>query len=270
MNFSVRLSKTKYPLIMGILNVTPDSFSDGGKYNTKERALARAKQMEREGADILDIGGESTGPGSKEVSLKEELNRVLPVIRAIRAISKVPLSVDTYKARVAEAALHAGADMINDVTALRGDADMARVIAKYRCPVVLMYAKDATARTAIKRKRYKDVIKTIKQFLRARIDYAQKQGVTKDQIITDPGMGHFVSATPRYSYEIIARLRELTESGYPILVGISRKSFLGGTLENRDERGLPITGLACINGACIIRTHEVWETKNFLSLLNMF
>lgn len=250
---------------MGILNVTPDSFSDGGKCNTQEKALLRAKQMERDGADILDIGGESTGPGSKAVSLKEELKRVIPVIQAIRAISRIPISVDTYKAGVAEAALQAGADMINDVTALRGDVKMGRVIAKYKCQVVLMYSKDSTARTAIEEKRYKDVVKTIKQFLRARIDYAQKQGIVKDQIIIDPGMGHFVSALPGYSYEIIARLPELKQLGLPILIGVSRKSFLGGKLENRDERGIPLTALAYINGACIIRTHKVGKTRAFLN-----
>ena len=262
------LQMHKRPIIMGILNVTPDSFSDGGEFITTKKAVERTKQMERDGADIIDIGGESTGPGSKRVPVQEELRRVIPTIQAIRAKSTIIISVDAYKASVVEAAIHAGANMINDVTALRGDAKMARVIAKYKCPVILMYAKDGTARTTIRKKQYKDVVKTIKTFFLKRIAYGKKQGIAKNQIIIDPGMGHFISAIPRYSYEIIARLQELADLGYPILVGISRKSFLGGNLANRDERGLPLTALAHINGACIMRTHEIKQTRMLFEQLD--
>lgn len=255
-----RLLKKDRPLIMGILNLTPDSFSDGGKFNNLESALKRVKEIEKEGADILDIGGESSGPNSKNVSLEEELNRVIPVLKKIRNHIKIPISVDTYKSKVARQALEEGADIINDITALRGDPKMAKVIASYKCPVILMYSKDKTARTTIKNKKYSDVIQTIKKFLQERISYAKKQGI--NQIIIDPGMGHFVSAIPKYSFEIISRLKEVKSINYPILIGISRKSFLGGQLKDRDEKALPLSTIAYLNGASIIRTHNIKETRN--------
>lgn len=254
----LQLLKQKRPLIMGILNLTPDSFSDGGKFNNPKKALKRAKEIEKEGADILDIGGQSTGPNSKNISSEEELKRVIPILKILRKHIKIPISIDTYKSEVARQALENGADLINDVTSLRGDKKMAKVIAKYDCPIILMYAKDPSARTTIKNKKYKDVIKTIKDFLKSRIKYAKKAGIKN--IIIDPGMGHFVSALPRYSFEIINRLKELKSLKYPILIGISRKSFLGGELKDRDQKALPLTAIAVNHGASIIRTHNVKAT----------
>lgn len=256
-------------LIMGILNVTPDSFSDGGQFMGVKRAVARARAMEREGADIIDIGGESTGPESKTVGVSEEYERVIPVVAALRKRARCAISVDTYKSEIAMSALKQGADMINDVTALRGDPKMGAVVARYKCPVVLMYAKDARARTTIKKKRHTDVVKTISAFWKKRIAYAREQGIKKSKIILDPGMGHFVSALPRYSFEIIARLPELTRLGYPVLIGISRKSFLGGELNARDDHGLPLQAIAALNGARILRTHAVKPLRNFLDSLNV-
>jgi len=247
--------------IMGILNVTPDSFSDGGKFNTLEKALKRAKELEKEGADIIDIGGESTGPDSKEVPLEEELKRTIPIIKELRKITKIPISIDTYKSQVAEQALKAGANMVNDVTALRGDTKMAKVIAKYKCPIILMYSKDKTPRTTVKKLKYKDVIKTIKDFLKKRITYAKKHKIKPSQIIIDPGMGQFISAIPKYSYEIIARLHELKTLGHKILIGASRKSFLGESMKSRIEKGSTISAIAYLNGASIIRTHDVKQIK---------
>ncbi len=248
---------------MGIINLTPDSFSDGGKFNSQKKALSLAKKMEKEGADILDIGGESTGPGSKKVSEKEELKRVISTIKAIRKITKLPISIDTYKAKVAEEALKAGANIINDVTAFRGDKRMANVVKNYGCPIIIMFSKDNTPRTTVKNKKYPDVIKTIKTFLKKQIKYAKSKGINPKQIIIDPGMGQFLSAIPSYSLEIIARLYELKKLNHKILIGISRKSFLGGTMKEREKKALPLSGVAYLNGASILRTHNVKETTEF-------
>ena len=249
--------------IMGIINVTPDSFSDGGKFNTPKKALAQAIRMEKEGACIVDIGGESTGPGSKAVSIKEELKRIIPVIREIKKHTKLKISVDTYKFEVAKTALQAGADMINDVSGLRfGKEKMAKLIAKYKCHIVIMYSKNKTPHATIKQKKYTDVIKTIKEFFDKQISFAEKNGIKRSQIILDPSMGQFISAISKYSYEIIARLNELKSYDLPILIGISRKSFLGGKLNERDEKGSLLEALAYINGVSIIRTHNVKTTKH--------
>lgn len=254
----------KKSLIVGILNVTPDSFSDGGLYTTVRAALKRAREMEREGADIIDVGGESTRPKSKPVSAVEEYERVVPVVRALRKRIRLPISIDTYKSAIAEAALKEGADMINDVTALRGDPRMGEIIARYRCPVVLMYAKDGTPRTTIKKKRYSNVVTAVRAFWKERIAHARACGILKSQIILDPGLGHFVSALPKYSFEILIRLPELARLGFPLMLGISRKSFLGRDLASRDDRGLPLQALAILNGARILRTHAVGKLRAFL------
>lgn len=252
---------------MGILNLTPDSFSDGGKFNNQEKALKRVLEMEKEGADIIDIGGESTGPNSAHVSLEEEIKRVIPIFKIIRQNTKLPISIDTYKAKIAELALNEGADIINDVTALRSDQKIAKIAARHKCPIILMYSKDKTPRTTIKNIHYKDVITTIKNFLQKQIKLAKKAGILEENIIIDPGMGAFVSSIPKYSFEIISRLKELTKLGYPILLGASRKSFLGGTMQERNIKGQIISAIAYLNGASIIRTHDVKGTKYILDTL---
>ncbi|OGJ46915.1 dihydropteroate synthase [Candidatus Peregrinibacteria bacterium RIFOXYA2_FULL_33_7] len=248
---------------MGILNLTPDSFSDGGMFVDREKALNRAKQMVSEGAKIIDVGGESTGPGSEDVSEEEELLRIYEVLERISFWRKKEdkdflISVDTYKPFVARELIKLGIDIINDVTAFRfKNGEMAEVVARNCLGVVLMYSKDETARTTRKEIEYDDVVKTIKDFWLDRVDFALKSGVSKRQIILDPGMGAFVSAVPKYSFEILERLRELKELGYPILVGTSRKSFLGGKIEEREEKSRETSFLAIRNGADIVRVHEV-------------
>lgn len=259
------LIKKDRPTIMGILNLTPDSFSDGGEHNKAESAIRRVKQMEEEGADMIDIGGESTGPSSENVSLEDEIERVIPILKAIKKRTNLPISVDTYKAEVAKTALEEGADLINDVTALRGDEKMPEVIRTYGCPIVLMFSKDSTPRTTREEKHYENVTQHIKDFLEERIEFSQKSGIKKDQIIIDPGMGAFISAIPKYSYEVIANLKEFRELTAPILIGISRKSFLGGKLAARDGKSAGLSAVAYLNGASIIRTHNIKET---LSCLN--
>lgn len=256
--------------IMGILNVTPDSFSDGGKFNTIEKALKHAREMEIAGADIIDIGGESTGPGSRDVSEEEELARIMPILKILRPKTKLQISIDTYKSQVAKQALQEGADMINDVTGLRGDAKMAQTAALFNCPIVIMYAKDDTPRTSMNKTTYDDIIETIGDFFIEQIEYAKLHGIKSKNIILDTGMGQFISSDPSYSMEIIERLNELTQK-FPqnrFLLGISRKSFLGGELKDRDELAKPLTELAIQNGASIIRTHDVKSVKDIVDKLS--
>lgn len=246
--------------IMGILNVTPDSFSDGGNLTDAQKIKDVAQKMIENGASILDIGGEASGPGSTDVSLKEELNRVLPALAAIKDL-KTTISIDTHKAEVADQALQNGAQIINDITGLRGDPKMAEVIAKHQAKVVIMYSKDNTPRTSKENTQYEDVIATIKNFFDQQISLAQKAGINKNNIILDPGMGAFVSADSKYSYEILDRLPELKSCNLPILVGTSKKSMHPFPLE---ERLIPsiATGLyAALQGADIIRVHDVNEHR---------
>lgn len=246
--------------IMGILNVTPDSFSDGGKFVDLKKAIAQAKKMVEEGADIIDVGGESSGPGSVGVPLNEELKRVIPVIKAIKNARwgrKIIVSVDTYKSEVARQAILAGAGMVNDVTALRGDPKMAEVVAKSGVAVVLMYSKDKTARTTRSKKRYKDVVATVAEFLKKRAKFAMSRGIAGSRIVLDPGMGAFVSSEPKYSYEILRGLGEIKRLGYPVLVGTSRKSFLPGPISERLGPTVISSLVAIENGADMIRVHDV-------------
>lgn len=266
------LIMSSHPLIVGILNVTPDSYVDGGKYLSVDAAVKRAEECLAEGASILDIGGESTGPGSVDVSLQEELSRVLPIVQAIK--KKFPtlrIAVDTYKADVAREVLSAGASMINDVTAGRGDPAMFAVIAKAKCDYVMMYSKDATARTTKDEKKYDDVIATVHSFLHERRRLAMEAGIAADKIIVDPGLGHFVSADPLYSYEILSNLERFSDLGR-IYVSPSRKSFVASIgnvpVKDRLPATLAATGLALMRGASFVRTHDVKETKNFMESMS--
>jgi len=253
---------------MGVLNITPDSFSGDGLLNSD--FAFHISQLIEEGADIIDVGGESTGPGSKDVSLEEEMRRVKPVIDYIyknKLTDKTVFSIDTYKSEVAEYALNHGFSMVNDVTSLRGDSKMVDVLKKFKPYVILMYSKDPTPRTTKEAVDYKDVLDSVKTFLSDRINFLLKAGFPKDRIIIDPGMGMFISAKPEYSFEIIKRLKELKTLGYPICVGISRKSFLGGKVEERDPISVEWGIKAIENGASIIRTHNV---KLMLAALGLF
>ncbi len=252
-------------LVMGVLNVTPDSFSDGGKFFDTERAVEQALAMERAGADLLDIGGESTRPGAASISAQEELARVLPVLQALRAWIKIPVSVDTQKSEVAEAALDAGAQVINDIFGLKSDPRIAEVAARRRVPLILMHMR-GEPRTMQIGPFARDVIKDVMQGLRQSVVIARKAGVPKSQIILDPGIGFGKSFAQ--NYELLRRLPQLAKLGYPLLVGTSRKGFLGATLA-RDGKPAPpqerIWGTAAtvtasiMNGAHIVRVHDINE-----------
>jgi dihydropteroate synthase len=252
-------------LIMGILNVTPDSFSDGGKYERPELAIERALAMERAGADLLDIGGESTRPGSEETSASEELDRILPVLEGLRGRLKIPVSVDTRRSTIAELAICAGAQIINDVSGLRSDARMAEVAAKHGVPLILMHMR-GEPRTMQRGPFARDVVPDVTLGLRESVAKARKAGVAKSQIILDPGIGFGKSYAQ--NYELIEKLPQLAVLGYPLLVGTSRKGFLGATLERGGKPAPPeerIWGTAAtvtasiLGGAHIVRVHEVAE-----------
>ena len=250
---------------MGVLNVTPDSFSDGGRFFDAERAIEQALAIEQAGADLLDIGGESTRPGSDGVSSKEELARVLPVLQALRGRLKIPISIDTQRSEVAEAALDAGALMINDISGLESDPLIAEVAARRRVPLILMHMR-GEPRTMQAGPFARDVMKDVTRGLRKSVAVARKAGVAKSQIILDPGIGFGKSFAQ--NYELLQKLPQLAKLGCPLLVGTSRKGFLGATLA-RDGRPAPpeerIWGTAAtvtvsiLNGAHIVRVHDVAE-----------
>lgn len=252
-------------LVMGVLNVTPDSFSDGGQFLDPARAIEHAIAMESAGADLLDIGGESTRPGSEEVEASEELGRILPVLEGLRGRIKTPISVDTRRAAVAEVALRAGAEIINDVSGLKNDPRIAEVAAQQRVPLILMHIR-GEPRTMQKAGFARDVLRDVTQGLRKSVSLARKAGVAKSQIILDPGIGFGKSFAQ--NYELLEKLPQLAKLGYPLLVGTSRKGFLGATLARSGKPALPedrIWGTAAtvaasiLNGAHIIRVHDVAE-----------
>ena len=263
-------------ILMGILNCTLDSFFDGSKFINFEEALKRAKKMIDEGADCLDIGGESSGPSSSSVSLDDELCKVIPIIKAIRNESNIWISVDTCKSEVARQSIEEGANSINDVTAMRFDPIMSEVIAKYRVPVVLMYSKDKTPRTSKISFEYEDVIQTIKDFFEERLKFADSKGINKKQIILDPGMGFFISRNEKYSFEVINRISELHEFGLPLMLGPSKKFFLSKvskkTSKNFVERDIPcatVSSLALWQGVSILRYHEVDQGRQLIDTIKL-
>ncbi|MBM3253014.1 MAG: dihydropteroate synthase [Candidatus Omnitrophica bacterium] len=243
---------------MGILNVTPDSFSDGGLYFREKDAINRALQLEEEGADIIDIGGESTRPYSKPVKINEELKRVIPVIRKLVKKIKIPISIDTYKSEVARCALEEGASLVNDISALRQDKRLVEVVKKYNVPVVLMHMK-GSPQNMQDNPRYKDVVSEVINFLRKRIEYLKTNGIKEDNIIIDPGVGF--GKTKAHNLEILNRLDEFKALERPILIGTSRKSFIRKVLNLEvDERvfGTAATvAVSIMKGAHIVRVHDV-------------
>ena len=248
----------EYTHVMGILNVTPDSFSDGGHYLDADRAVAHAKAMVVEGATLIDIGGESSRPGAVPVPAEEELSRVVPVIRALAGAVDVPLSVDTYKACVARHALEAGAHLVNDITALHGDAEMAAVVAEMEAGVILMHIQ-GTPRTMQLAPHYDDVVDEIRQWLQARVQLAEASGIAPERIIADPGIGF--GKTTAHNLEILKRLNAFRELGKPMLIGTSRKAFIGTVLDlPLEERGEGTVATVCwaiAHGADIVRVHDV-------------
>ena len=258
---TLRLSR---PAVMGVLNVTPDSFSDGGRFAVAEAAVRHALRMADEGAAIIDIGGESTRPGAEPVNEQEELDRVVPVIEAIRRELDIPISVDTSKPAVMRAAADAGADMINDVYALRGEGALETAV-ELQKPVCLMHMQ-GEPRTMQNEPKYTDVVADVTQFLAQRVQQCIAAGVAGDLIIIDPGFGF--GKTPAHNIELLANLRQLLDVGPPVLIGVSRKATLGA-ITGRDVRSrlaasLAAAVLAVNAGASIVRVHDVAETVDAL------
>ena len=246
-------------LVMGIINATPDSFSDGGSFLDPQAALAHGLRMVAEGAEILDVGGESTRPGAQGVSADEEIQRVLPVIRALRRESRVLISIDTSKAAVARAALDAGADIINDVTGLRGDPDMSALAASSKAGVVIMHMQ-GEPRTMQVSPAYDDVVSEVGEFFRQALAGAIASGIDPMCIALDPGIGF--GKSPEHNRRLLAELSAFLPLGRPLLVGVSRKSFLGwlagsAAMDDRFWPGVALTSLCRERGARILRVHDV-------------
>lgn len=254
-------------LVMGVLNITPDSFSDGGKYLEKEKALKRVMEMMDEGADIIDIGGESSRPGSKPVSLNDELDRVIPVVQEIAKAGDIPISIDTTKAEVARQAIENGVDIVNDISAFRFDTDMAGVCAKYDMPVILMHMR-GTPETMQKDLTYDDLMSEIFEYLYERVDFAKGAGIKSEKILIDPGIGFGKSMED--NLKIINRLEEFKGFGLPIVIGTSKKSFIGKTLnldiDDRLEGTAATVAAAILKGANIVRVHDVKEMKRVVDM----
>jgi len=262
-------------LLMGVLNVTPDSFSDGGDFFDAKRAVEHALAMKRDGADIIDIGAESTRPGSNKIPAAEELRRLLPVLQALRGKLKIPISVDTRKSKVAEIAIGAGADIINDISGLRHDPELARVAAKHGAALVLMHMR-GTPRTMQKGPFARAVIKDVVGGLQQSIAIAKKFDVPRAQVVIDPGIGF--GKTYTQNYELLAKLSEVAKLGYPLLVGTSRKGFLGATLARKGKPALvedrlfataATVAASILNGAHIVRVHDVKEMKEVAIVADM-
>jgi dihydropteroate synthase len=251
---------------MGIINVTPDSFSDGGKFLDPEVAVSHALSLEEQGADIIDVGGESTRPGSDPVTMEDELSRVIPVIQGIRQKSQIVISIDTYKAEVADKALNAGANWVNDISGLRHDTAMVEVAYKWECPLVVMHMK-GQPKTMQHNPHYQDVIAELHTFFRERIEYLNKSGIKK--LILDPGIGF--GKRLEDNLNIIRHLDKFNVFGLPLLIGTSRKSFIGTItgqpVEKRLAGSLASQLWSVLHGVQVIRTHDVAETKDSLEII---
>jgi dihydropteroate synthase len=255
------------PHVMGIVNVTPDSFSDGGKYSSVDLAVEHALQLITEGADILDIGGESTRPGADPVGLEEELRRVIPVIEALSKVTTVPLSIDTYKPEVMRAAIQAGADIVNDICALREDGAL-EIVANSNAGVCLMHMQGIPQTMQIN-PQYSDVVAEVKQFLADRVDACLAHGIASERIMLDPGFGF--GKTTAHNVALIQHLDSFTALGFPLLVGLSRKSVLGriagGDEQQRLHAGLAASVISVMKGAKIVRVHDVKATVDALKVV---
>lgn len=251
------------PAIMGILNVTPDSFSDGGRYRSTDAAFAQAQTMVLEGCDVIDIGGESTRPGAEKVSAKEELQRVIPVISHLSTQLDTPISIDTYKASVAREAALQGAAILNDVTGLQGDPEMAETAAEFGCAVIAMHNRADIVEDI-------DIIEDIQNFFDRTLSIAKRAGIPRDRLILDPGIGF--GKTVEQNLTCIRELEKLKGFGSPLLLGLSRKSFIGKTLdtpiEDRLTGTLAANMVGVLGGARILRVHDVKEHRQMLDMLN--
>lgn len=246
--------------VMGILNVTPDSFSDGGSYTSIDKAMEQAEKMIQQGADIIDVGGESARPGHVQIGDEEEIKRVVPVIREIKKKFDIPVSIDTYKSVVAKAALEAGADLLNDIWGFRYDEKMAELAAEYDVPVCLMHNRDNLD--------YDDFMEDVKKDLQISLDIAEKYGVKKENIMLDPGVGF--GKTYEQNLMVMNHLEEIVDMGYPVLLGTSRKSVIGLTLDlpvdEREEGTLATSVLGAIKGCQFVRVHDVEKNVRALKM----
>jgi dihydropteroate synthase len=267
LEYTLNLSRRTH--VMGVINVTPDSFSDGGQFLEKDRAVEQALQLAGDGADLIDIGGESTRPYSKGISADDEMNRVIPVIEALKKELKIPISIDTLKAQVAREALRSGASMVNDISAFRLDPEMASVVAQAGVPVILMHMKGTTADMQVA-PTYDDVASEIITFLRSVMDQAVRSGVRRDRIIVDPGIGF--GKTFDHNLEILKELGRLQCLDAPILVGSSRKAFIGRILDKkvheRDTGTMATVAAAVMNGAHIVRVHNVKQAVETVKVID--
>ena len=258
-HWNVQFPRT--PLVMGILNVTPDSFSDGGQFLDRKKAVEHAVQMSEEGADIIDVGGESTRPRSEPVSESEELKRVVPIIQALKDETKVPISIDTQKAAVAKEALAAGAIIVNDIAANREDPEMWQIVSMAKAGYVLMHMQ-GTPQTMAENPSYKDVVGEVGEFFQSRLELLKKSGVAAEQVLLDPGIGF--GKNVEHNLQLLANLKRFTIYERPVLMGASRKSFigklLGGDVSERLPGSLACAIWAALNGVQIIRTHDVRAT----------
>lgn len=268
LNFKKWCKNPDKTLIMGVLNITPDSFSDGGKYFSKNSAIIHALKLINEGSDIIDVGGESTRPGASPLTIEEEITRVIPVIKEIRKLSKnILISIDTYKSEVAKEAVKYGANIINDISGLVMDDRMVHIAAELDVPVIIMHLKGTPMDMQLN-PTYENLISEITEFLRTQIQYALKNGVKKHNIIIDPGIGF--GKTIEHNFKIIANLEKFKKIGFPILIGPSRKSFIGNLLKLPPDKRLEGTAasiaIGIVNGARIVRVHDVLEMKRVSSI----
>lgn len=247
--------------VMGILNVTPDSFSDGGKWNSLDAALKHTEEMIAQGADIIDIGGESTRPGHQQISEAEEIERVVPVIEAVRSRFDIPISVDTYKSKVARPAIEAGADLLNDIWGLKYDPEMAKLVAETKVACCLMHNREQAD--------YQDFMKEFLQDLGESIKIAEEAGIAEDKIILDPGVGF--GKTYELNLEVIREISQMHQYGYPILLGTSNKSMIGNALdlptEERLEGTLATTAFGVLHGCAFVRVHRIRENKRVIRMI---
>ncbi|MBI5300402.1 MAG: dihydropteroate synthase [Deltaproteobacteria bacterium] len=252
---------------MGVLNVTPDSFFDGGKFNTTEKAVEHALKMIADGADIIDIGGESTKPGAKPLSVEEEKKRIIPILHKLRQATQCPISIDTTKSFVAAAAIDFGATLVNDISAGQFDSEMLPLVSRSKVRICLMHMQ-GTPETMQKNPHYKNVVEEVKVFLRQRMTACLEAGIEKEKIVLDPGIGFGKSVEDNLA--LLKNLDQFQDLGCPILIGTSRKSFIGAltgaTVEDRLPGSLATLAAAVQKGAQIVRVHDVAETKQFLSL----
>ena len=262
--FSENYEKTRF---MGIINISPDSFYEQSRCNSTDEVLAKAEKMKREGADFLDIGAESSRPGSNPISEQEEIDKLIPVISSLVKIIDIPISVDTYKPTVAKEALQAGAKIINDITGLQKNPKMADVISKFDAGVILMHMQGSPI-TMQKNPSYKNVIQEVKEFLEQSVKISKAAGIFSDQIAIDPGIGF--GKDQKHNLEILNKLEKFIELGKPILIGISRKSFIGNILklppEGRLEGSLAASVIGVTKGVSIVRTHDIKETRNAIKV----